>query len=85
MSNPKAIAFWLAIASIGAVDGAGIGAKVLFVLGAFCISYGCHAAWALTFSIGSIRQGYARSRRWIEAGLGSFFALAAIRLGTSQY
>ncbi|QYX57647.1 LysE family translocator [Roseovarius sp. SCSIO 43702] len=80
VTNPKAIVFWIAIASVGATTGGGAGVIALFVAGAFAISFACHGAWALVLSSGPIRRGYAVARRWIEAGLGAFFTVAAVRL-----
>ena len=82
--NPKAIAFWLAIAAVGATQGGGPGIVTLFVAGAFCISFGCHGAWALLLSSGPIRAGYAAARRWIDGALGAFFIFAGIKLATSR-
>lgn len=84
ITNPKAIAFWLAIASIGAVEGAPWPIVVLFVLGACAISFFCHGAWALALSAGPIRAGYQKARRWIELSLGVFFCFAAYKLATSE-
>lgn len=82
--NPKAIAFWLAIASVGAVDGAGPAVIAAFVAGAFLISLGCHGFWALALSAAPVRRAYAAGRRWIEAGLGAFLTFAAFKLATSE-
>lgn len=73
VTNPKAIAFWLAIASIGAVEGAGAAVIALFVMGAFLISFVCHGAWAVALSLSPIRAAYIAGRRWIESALGCFF------------
>ncbi len=82
VTNPKAIAFWLAIASIGATEGGGIGIIALFIAGAFLISFTCHGAWAIALSAASVRAAYASARRYIEAGLGTFFVFAAFKLAT---
>lgn len=84
VSNPKAIAFWLAIASIGATAGGGTIVILLFIIGAFIISFMCHGAWAVTMSAKPMRTAYARARRWIEAALGMFFVFAAFKLATSE-
>ncbi|WP_253913382.1 LysE family translocator [Pseudoruegeria sp. HB172150] len=84
VTNPKAIVFWLAIASIGATSGGGAGIVLLFVLGAFLISFGCHGAWALLLSAQPVRAAYTRARRGIEAALGAFFCFAAWRLATAK-
>jgi threonine/homoserine/homoserine lactone efflux protein len=83
VTNPKAVAFWLAIASVGAVEGAGFGIIVLFVTGAFAISFGCHATWGLALSARPVRTAYTKAQRWIEAFLGGFFLFAALKLATS--
>lgn len=84
ITNPKAIAFWIAIASIGAVEGAGAGVVALFLVGAFAISFTCHGAWAVALSTGPARAAYAAGRRWIEATLGVFFCFAAFKLAMSE-
>ena len=84
VTNPKAIAFWLAIASVGAVEGAPMPVVLAFVFGAFLLSFSCHGAWALAMSAAPIRTAYAASRRWIEAALGMFFTFAAFKLATSE-
>ncbi|MGK7654451.1 LysE family translocator [Roseovarius sp. B08] len=84
VTNPKAIVFWLAIAAVGAVEGAPGTVIAAFVAGAFVISFTMHAAWALFLSSGPIRAAYAGGRRWIEAGLGSFFTFAAYKMATSE-
>ena len=84
ITNPKAIAFWLAIASIGAVEGANIGIIALFVIGAFVISFTCHGAWAVALSVSSVRASYIKWKRWIEIALGGFFSLAAYKLFTAE-
>ena len=82
--NPKAVAFWLAIASIGATTGASAPIVVLFIIGAFVISFACHGAWAVALSAAPVRAAYARARRWVEVALGAFLAFAAFRLATSE-
>lgn len=84
VTNPKAIAFWLAISSVGAVEGASIGIVLLFVAGGFLISFTCHAAWALALSVGYIQEAFSRWRRWIELTLGCFFTFAAFKIATDD-
>ena len=55
-----------------------------FVAGAFVISFAMHAAWALVLSSRPVRAAYAGGRRWIEAGLGTFFTFAAFKLATAE-
>jgi threonine/homoserine/homoserine lactone efflux protein len=84
VTNPKAIFFWLAIASIGATEGGGAGIVLLFVTGAFFISFGCHGAWALLLSSSPIRALYAHARRGVECVLGTFFVFAAFKLASAR-
>lgn len=84
ITNPKAIVFWLAIAAIGATQGGGAGIVILFVIGAFIISFVCHGAWAILLSAAPFRAAYARARRWVEGILGMFFAYAAVQLAVSR-
>ncbi len=83
VTNPKAMAFWLAISSVGAVDGASLTVKALFITGAFLVSFICHGAWAVLLSADAIRSAYARWRRWFELSLGCFFVYASYRLYSS--
>ena len=84
VTNPKTITFWLAIASVGAVKGAGIGIVFLFIVGAFLISFICHGAWAVALSAEPVREAYTAGRKWIEALLGCFFVFAAYKLATTE-
>lgn len=84
VTNPKAIAFWLAIAAIGATEGGGWAVIALFVLGGWVISFLCHGAWSAALSAGPVRAAYTAARRWIEAALGAFFTFAALKLATSE-
>ena len=84
VSNPKAIFFWLAVASLGGLDTAPWPVIAAFVVGAFVNSTLGHAAWGLVFAMPVIRKGYVRARRWIEAALGTFFAIFAVRLATER-
>jgi len=84
VTNPKAISFWIAIASIGAADGASLPMVAVFITGAFIISLGCHGCWALALSLDSVRSGYFACRRWIEATLGCLFTFFAFKLATAE-
>ncbi|MFK7857100.1 MAG: LysE family translocator [Granulosicoccus sp.] len=84
VTNPKAISFWFAIASIGAVEGAAAHIVFMFIAGAFLISFSCHGAWALALSLESVRRGYDASRRWIEATLGCLFTFFAYKLVATE-
>jgi len=82
--NPKAIVFWLAIAAVGAVTGAGPAIVAQFVAGAFLISFGCHAAWAVLLSSDPVRTGYQSVRRWVDGAWACFFSFASFGLATSR-
>lgn len=84
ISNPKAIMFWLAIASVGGVGEAPLPVVVLFVAVAFVNSFLGHGAYALLLSSGPARSAYGRARRFIEAGLGCFFLFAGFKLATTR-
>lgn len=84
VTNPKAIAFWLAIAALGATEGAPLHVLAFFVVSMAALSFACHAAWALALSAKPFRAAYAYARRWIEGALGAFFAFAAFKLATSR-
>ncbi|TXR55007.1 LysE family translocator [Reinekea thalattae] len=83
VTNPKAIAFWLAITSVGAVHNAGITITTVYVFGACIISFVCHGAWALMLSAETIRRLYSQFRRWVEACLGGFFVFVAAKMASS--
>ena len=51
--NPKAIAFWLAIAAVGGIAGAPWPVIATFVAGCFVVSFCGHGVWALLFSLGT--------------------------------
>ena len=84
VTNPKAILFWLAIASLGGIGNAPWQVVTFFVLGSFVNSVLGHGFWALVLSAAPIRRGYLAARRPVEAVLGSFFAFAAYRLATQR-
>ena len=84
VTNPKAIVFWIAINAVGATVGGGAAVIAAFVAGAFLISFVCHGAWAVLLSSSPFRAAYQGARRWIEAGLGAFFAFMAFRLATER-
>lgn len=84
VSNPKAIFFWIAVASLGGLAGAPWPVVAIFVTGAFVNSFVGHAAWGLVFASPPVRRTYLRSRRWVEAALGGFFAFASVKLLTTR-
>ena len=84
VTNPKAIAFWLAIAAVGATQNGGPGVVAAFVAGGWLISFACHAFWAVVLSAAPVRTLYARFRRWVEGALGLFMATMALRLAAER-
>ena len=84
ITNPKAIMFWLAIASLGGVGNAPLPVVALFVVGTFVNSFAGHGAYALLLSSGPVRRVYGRIQRWIEGALGCFFLFAGFKLATAK-
>jgi threonine/homoserine/homoserine lactone efflux protein len=84
ISNPKAIFFWLAVASVGGVGDAPLLVVVVFITGAFVNSFAGHGGYALLLSSAPIRRLYLRFRKWVEGGLGCFFLYAGYRLATAR-
>lgn len=84
VSNPKAILFWLAIASVGGVGNAPPVVVGLFIVGAFLNSFLGHGAYALLLSSAPVRRAYSAGRRWIEGALGTFFLFAGVKLALSR-
>ncbi|NNE80454.1 MAG: LysE family translocator [Silicimonas sp.] len=82
--NPKALMFWVAIAAVSGLNLAPLPVVVLFVIGAFAVSFAGHGIWAVALSSHPFRILYARARRWIEGLLGCFFALVAFKLATAE-
>lgn len=84
ITNPKAIVFWLAVASVGGIGDAPASIAVIFIAGAFVNSFAGHGGYALLLSSAPVRAGYQRARRWIEGALGCFFLYAGYRLATGS-
>ena len=84
ITNPKAIVFWLAIATVGATEGAPWPVVATFTAGAFALSLAGHAAYAILLSSYPFRQAYNRARRGIEAAIGGFLTYVAFRLATER-
>ena len=84
VSNPKAIMFWLAIASLGGVGDAPLPVVMLFVAVVFLNSFVGHGAYAVLLSSAPARSAYGRARRYIESGLGCFFLFAGFKLATTR-
>ncbi len=82
--NPKAMVFWLAVAALGGLGTAPLLVVLIFLVGAFVISFAGHGAWAFALSSAPFRALYARGRRWVEGALGAFFAFAAFKLATTR-
>jgi threonine efflux protein len=73
-TNPKALTTWLVLVSIFPAGNAGPGAIAAMVLGAAAVAAIGHLAYALAFSTRRAAQAYARIGRWINVGVGVFFA-----------
>lgn len=84
MTNPKAALAWIAIISLGLQEGAPLWVGAVIVLGTFALSIIIHLLYAVTFSTPVMVRIYSKAPRRIQAVLGTFFALAGLRLLTSR-
>jgi threonine/homoserine/homoserine lactone efflux protein len=84
MTNPKAALHWVAIVALGIGPEAPIWVAMTLVIGATALSMGGHLIYAAAFSTKHVVAFYARARRIIEAGLGTFFCFASYKLLTSR-
>ncbi len=84
LTNPKAIIYWIAAAAVAGLEAAPWPVIAIFLAGAFANSFVGHGLWAVALSSRLFLALYARTRRWIEGALGTFFALAAFKLATSR-
>lgn len=84
MTNPKAALAWIAIMSLGLHEDAPLWVALSIVIGTSVLSVVIHCVYALAFSTPVMVRFYSKARRWIQATLGAFFALAGIKLLTSR-
>jgi threonine efflux protein len=78
MTNPKAALAWIAIISLGLQENALLWVGFSIVAGTSILSVIIHCLYAVAFSTPAMVRLYGRARRWIQAMLGTFFALAGI-------
>ena len=84
MTNPKAALAWVAIISLGLRHDAPLWVGAAIVIGTFILSIVIHLLYAVAFSTPVMVKVYGNSRRIIQGVLGTFFALAGLRLLTSR-
>ncbi|MEL6479443.1 MAG: LysE family transporter [Pseudomonadota bacterium] len=84
MTNPKAALAWIAIISLGLTTESPLWVGAVIVAGTFLLSILIHVLYAVAFSTPLMVRFYGRSRRTIQTVLGTFFALAGLRLLTSR-
>lgn len=84
MTNPKAALAWIAIISLGLQKGAPLWVGAVIVLGTFAMSVAIHLTYAAAFSTPVMVRVYSKARRSIQGILGTFFAVAGLRLLTSK-
>lgn len=84
MTNPKAALAWIAIISLGLQEGAPFWVGGSIVVGTFILSIAIHILYAVAFSTPAMVRMYGKSRRVIQGVLGTFFALAGLRLLTDR-
>lgn len=84
LTNPKAIFIWISLVSLGLPAGAPASIMLVYIIG--CLSIGLLSlnAMALMFSTSPVVAGYRKARRYIEATMGAFFALAGVKMLTTQ-
>ncbi|MBJ7263313.1 MAG: LysE family translocator [Burkholderiaceae bacterium] len=85
ITNPKAVLAWIAIISLGLRPNAAPHAMAWVLLGCATLSVLVFGTYALAFSTAVMVRGYRRARRWIDAALAGFFALAGVRLLMSKF
>ena len=79
-TNPKALTTWIVLVSIFPAGSATPTAVVVMAVGAAAIAALGHLGYALAFSTRHAAEAYARAGRWINAGVGLFFALLGVSL-----
>ena len=84
MTNPKAALAWIAIISLGLKQGAPLWVGAAIVVGTFLLSVVIHLMYAVAFSTPVMVRVYGKARRAIQGILGTFFAIAGLRLLTSR-
>ena len=84
MTNPKAALAWIAIVSLGMQAGAPLWVAAAIVAGTTIMSVVIHYVYAIAFSTPPMVRIYGRARRWIQGMLGTFFALAGLKLLTTR-
>jgi len=84
MTNPKAAMVWVATMSLALSEGSSILVLGIVVVGCSLISFAGHLAYALMFSTPRIMARYAKSRRWLECALGTYFCFASYKLATMR-
>ena len=85
LSNPKAIAAWMAVLSLGVSAGNG-SAQVIAATG-ICAALGflIYAVIALVFSSSGAMRAYTRMRRWIDGTVAVLFTIAGLGLIRSAF
>jgi len=80
MTNPKAALAWIAIISLGLQNNAPYWVGLAIVVGTAILSIIIHCIYAIAFSTPAMVRIYSKARRWIQGALGTFFAVAGIKL-----
>ena len=84
MTNPKAALSWIAIIALGLQPDAPLWVASATVLGTFVLSIVAHLLYAIAFSAPVMVMIHSRARRYIQAALGTLFALSGLKLLTSR-
>ncbi len=84
LTNPKAALAWIAILSLGLQADAPVWVGVLLVGLTTFLSIVIHCLYALAFSTPPMVRFYKGTRRIVQTVLGTFFAVAGLRLLASR-
>lgn len=84
IGNPKAVLAWIAIMSLGIRPDMPAGTLPAIIGGCALLGMVVFGGYALLFSTGPMIALYAGMRRWIEGGLSALFAVAGLKLITSD-
>jgi len=84
LGNPKAVLGWMAIMTLGLGADAPAGVLPAIIGGCAVLGVLVFGGYAVLFSTAPMIGLYARLRRWIEGGLCALFAVAGLKLLTSE-
>lgn len=84
MTNPKSVLTWIAVVSMGLTPDSPLWVAAAIVTGTIILSAVINLSYALAFSTSMMIGFYTRARRGIQATVGTFFAIAGLRMLTDR-